>query len=212
MEISDTGIGMDRGTVDRIFEPYFSLKKKGEGTGMGLAVVHGIVKSYGGHITVQSEPGKGTSFQVYLPRLITSSDDSKAELKNNVPSGNERILIVDDEEIVVRVEQQILERLGYAVTATVNSAEALNTFRSDPENFDLVITDMTMPHLNGAELSQKLLEIKPDVPIIMYTGFSELISREKAESLGIREYLMKPVVRAELARVVRKVLEDTAYH
>ncbi len=207
LKISDTGTGMDRTTVDRIFDPYFTTKKKGEGTGMGLSVVHGIVKSHGGHITVYSEPGQGTSFQIYLPRIATSSTEFEAKLKEDIPLGKERILIVDDEETVVRMEQQMLEHLGYKVTAMINCEEALHAFTAQADDFDLIITDMTMPHMTGAELSQKILAIRPDIPIIMCTGFSELINEDKAKAIGIREYVMKPVVRQEMAKVVRKVLD-----
>ena len=207
LKVSDTGHGMPRAILDRIFEPYFTTKGKGEGTGMGLAVTHGIVKSFGGHITVYSEPEQGTSFNVYLPRIVLTSTSSEIKDNNNVLTGNERILVIDDEESIVKIEQKILERLGYKVTAMVSSEKALQTFSSQPDQFDLIITDMTMPQMTGAELSRKILAIRPDIPIILCTGFSELINEDKAKAFGIRAFFMKPIVGKELAKVIRNVLE-----
>ena len=208
LEVSDTGQGMDRFTRERIFEPYFTTKANGEGTGIGLAVVHGIVKNHGGHIEVYSEHGKGTTFSIYLPRIVTSAVQVTAEGPEPLPRGNEeQILIVDDDKVMVKTEQQILEGLGYQVTATNHGEEALQAFCGNPENFDLVITDMTMPQITGIELAQQLMAVREDIPIILCTGFSELINEEKAKALGIREYVMKPIVRQELAVIVRKVLD-----
>jgi PAS domain S-box-containing protein len=208
LEVSDTGHGMDRATRERIFEPYFTTKKKGEGTGMGLAVAHGIVKNHGGYIAVYSEPGQGTTFNVYLPRILAATVPVVAESATPLRRGNkERILIVDDDKTIVQLEQQILEGLDYQVTASSDSQEALETFCAGPADFDLVITNMTMPRLTGIELAQRLLVVREDIPIILCTGFSELVNEEKAKALGIREYVMKPVVRQELARVVRKALD-----
>ncbi|MBU0484065.1 MAG: DUF3365 domain-containing protein [Proteobacteria bacterium] len=207
--VSDSGPGMERAVADKIFEPYFTTKKKGEGTGLGLSLVHGIVKSHGGHITVYSEPGKGTSFHVYLPRAIIEADAPETRNNSPLPTGNERILLVDDEEQIAGLEHQILSSLGYQVTSMTSSKQALATFTANPGNFDLVITDMTMPDMNGAELCQNLLAIRPDLPIILCTGFSELINKEKAESIGVREYIMKPVLRKDLAIVIRKILDHS---
>ncbi len=208
LEVSDTGVGMDRQTIENIFLPYFTTKKKGEGTGLGLSVVHGIVKSYGGHITVYSEIGKGTTFRLYLPRVCTdvaSGDNGVAEA---YLTGNERALIVDDEEVIVNMEERMLISLGYHVTAITSSSEALQVFQEDPGNFDVMITDMTMPKMSGAELIQRIRRIRPDIPVILCTGFSELIDKEKASILGIKKYLMKPVIKRDLASAIREVLDE----
>jgi CheY-like chemotaxis protein len=207
LTVTDTGTGIDESVIDRMFDPYFSTKEKGKGTGLGLAVVHGIVKSYKGNIRVYSEPGKGTAFHVYLPVLKSQFETEEADAVAPVKKGTERILLVDDEEPIVRMEKQMLERLGYDVTDRTSSIEALEAFKANPDKFDLVITDMTMPNMTGVQLSQKLLEIKPGVPIIICTGFSEKISEDKAKAMGIRGYVMKPVVKSELAKKIRKVLD-----
>jgi CheY-like chemotaxis protein len=153
---------------------------------MGLAVVHGIVKSHHGHISVYSDPGRGTTFHVYLPCVVTESNKAEVEVEGTVPSGLERILMVDDEEEIIRISRQILEELGYMVTALNGSIDAWEIFQSHPQDFDLVITDMTMPNMTGAELAIKILQIRPDMPIVLCTGFSEQISEKKAKSLGIK--------------------------
>ena len=206
LTVEDTGAGIDEYLMDRIFEPYFSTKGKDKGTGLGLAMVHGIVKSYGGNIRVYSEPCKGTAFHVYLPVIQTQAETKEIRIKSPVEGGKERILIVDDEEQIVRMSQQILERLGYHVTARTSSIETLEAFRAAPNKFDLVITDMTMPNMTGVQLTQKLIEIRSDIPVIICTGFSEKISEHKASIMGIRGYVMKPVVRSELAKKIREVL------
>jgi PAS domain S-box-containing protein len=208
LQVSDTGCGMDRALQERIFEPYFTTRKKGEGTGMGLALVHGIVKDHDGHITVYSESGKGSIFHVYLPRIETGDIDAEIAAPEALPRGHERVLVVDDEQIIVQMSQRMLEGLGYQVTAMTNSVAALQYFQAQSQAVDLVITDMTMPHITGAQLAQKLLAIKPDLPIILCTGFSELINEKKAKAIGIREYIMKPIVIHELAMVVRKALDE----
>ena len=204
--VSDTGHGMDRAVMERIFDPYFTTKEPNEGTGLGLSVVHGIVQSYGGVITVDSEPGKGTSFHVVLPR-IDREDTPKAETFAPLPTGNERILFIDDEKMLVEMGQEMLESLGYDVVALTNSLEALETFRAQPDRFDLVITDQTMPHKTGAELGRELLRIRPDIPIILCTGFSEIITEKQAEATGIRRFLMKPILRREMAQTIRDLLD-----
>jgi PAS domain S-box-containing protein len=206
LTVADTGTGIDESIMDRIFEPYYSTKVKGKGTGLGLAMVHGIVKSCGGNISVYSEPGKGTTFHVYLPVIQAQAETRETQDISTVETGKERILVVDDEEQIVRMIQQMLERLGYHVTARTSSIETLEAFRSAPDKFDLVITDMTMPNMTGVHLSQKLIEIRPDIPVIICTGFSERISEHKAKAMGIRGYVMKPVVRSELANKIREVL------
>lgn len=207
IEVSDTGCGMDDKTLTHIFEPYFTTKAKGKGTGLGLSVVHGIVKSYQGHITVHSQPDKGTSFHVYLPRITETPSSINAVCGETLATGTERVLLVDDDEIISTMMQQILQSLGYQVSSYNNSLEALACIASDPMAFDLLITDMTMPNLTGYELAQKALAIRSNLPIILCTGFSELTSKEQAQALGIRAYLMKPVSLQELTRTVRKVLD-----
>jgi PAS domain S-box-containing protein len=207
--VADTGAGIDKSIIDRIFEPYFSTKEKDKGTGLGLAMVHGIVKSYGGDIRVYSEPGKGSAFHVYLPVIQTQAETKKNRVISPVEGGKERILLVDDEEQIVRMSQQMLERLGYHVTARTSSIETLKAFRAVPHKFDLVITDTTMPNMTGIELARKLMEIRSDIPIIICTGFSEKISPDKATAMGIRGYVMKPIVKSELAKKIREVLDKS---
>jgi signal transduction histidine kinase/ActR/RegA family two-component response regulator len=205
--VRDEGCGMDAVVLDRIFEPYYTTKEQGKGTGLGLSVIHGIVKNHRGDISVTSSPGKGTTFKVYLP--ITEDADIVTELEpsNGAAKGNERILLIDDEEQIVSMEQQMLENLGYEVTARTDSTEALKEFSLQPQNFDLVITDMTMPQMTGDELAQKLLDIKPDIPVILCTGFNEDITEEKALAMGIQKFVMKPVIKNDLATTIRTVLD-----
>ncbi|MEQ8187868.1 MAG: ATP-binding protein [Candidatus Eremiobacterota bacterium] len=204
LNVSDTGPGMEKHVMERIFEPYFTTKKHGEGTGMGLSVVYGIVKNYGGHINVYSEPGKGTSFHIYLPVIDRTIVSEKSE---QVTGGHEKILFVDDEKELVNVYRIMLKNLGYDVTAIYDSEEALNLFRHEPDKFDLLITDYTMPKLTGAELAFKIFEIKPDFPVILCSGFSEALNREQAIEAGIKEFLMKPLNKKIVARAIRKVLD-----
>jgi PAS domain S-box-containing protein len=209
LQISDTGAGIEPGILGRIFDPYFSTKSKDKGTGLGLAVTHGIVKSHGGHISVYSMPGKGTTFTVYLPvvkhqEYVTPKEDALTP----IVGGNERILIVDDQEMIVQMEREMIERLGYHATARTSSTEALEAFRAKPDEFDLVITDMTMPNMTGDKLAEELHRIRSDVPVILCTGFSEIISPENADALGIKGFLMKPVVWKDLAGMIRKVLNN----
>jgi PAS domain S-box-containing protein len=206
LTVEDTGTGIDEYVMDRIFEPYFSTKEKDKGTGLGLAMIHGIVKSCGGNIRVYSEPGKGTAFHIYLPVIQTRAETKETRIISPVEGGKERILIVDDEDQIVRMTEQMLKRLGYHVTARTSSIEALEAFRATPDKFDLVITDMTMPNMTGVHLTQKLIEIRPDIPVIICTGFSEKISEQKASAMGIRGYVMKPVVKSALAKKIREVL------
>ena len=207
LTVSDTGCGMDQVTMERIFEPYFTTKKVGEGTGLGLAVVHGIVKSHGGEITVYSEPGRGTTFQVYFPR-IKSYPTGKLELSPTVSGGEERILFIDDEKDLVDAGYQTLARLGYKVTATTSSKEALNVFRKNPGKFDLVITDQTMPEITGCELSKKLIAIRPDIPVILCTGLSGILRPEEILAAGIREFISKPFTKKTIAKALRNILDE----
>lgn len=207
LNVSDAGHGMERKVIDRIFEPYFTTKEKGEGTGMGLAVVHGIVKSHGGAISVYSETGRGTTFHVYLPRIEREVKAEPEEIMP-LPTGKEQILFVDDEPAIVDIGKGILESLGYTVVTRTSPIEALEAFKAQPDKFDLVITDMTMPKMTGDKLAKELMAIRPDIPIILCTGFSELINEEKAKAMGIRRLVMKPIVQREMANAVRKVLDQ----
>jgi PAS domain S-box-containing protein len=208
LEVCDTGCGMEHKTMERIFEPYFTTKAKGEGNGLGLSVVHGIVKSYQGQITVYSEPGKGTCFHVYFPLIVEAPALVESVRTSPLPTGSERLLVVDDEEVITTMLKAVLTHLGYQITVTNNSQEALALITDSPAAFDLLITDMTMPQLTGLELTAKALAIRSDLPIILCTGFSELINKEQARAMGIRAYLMKPVSVNELAIAVRKALDE----
>lgn len=207
LTVSDTGRGIDSSVIDRIFDPYFTTKGRGEGTGLGLAVVHGIVKGLGGAIKVQSEVGKGTAFEIFLPREKETEAKTEPISPAAVPTGKESILLVDDEIALSAMAARMLENLGYHVTAATDSGEAFELFRSNPHRFDLVITDQTMPRLTGAELARQILSLRPDIPIILCTGFSDLVDRESAEAIGIRAFMMKPVTMTNLAETVRKALD-----
>jgi nitrogen-specific signal transduction histidine kinase/CheY-like chemotaxis protein len=206
--VQDSGSGMSPDIVQRIFEPFFTTKGVGEGTGMGLPVVYGVVKSLNGTIAVESEPGVGSTFRVFLPVTRIDEKPTGSEVRET-PKGSERILFVDDEELLTEWGQAALERLGYTVTALTDSTEALNLFSSDPSRFDLVILDQTMPKLTGLHLARKILTIRNDIPIILCTGHSDSVSPEKARAEGIKEFLMKPLGRQELAEVIRRVLDAT---
>jgi PAS domain S-box-containing protein len=206
LTVSDTGHGIDPGILDRIFDPYFTTKRPGEGTGLGLAVVHGIVESHGGAVTVESGPGKGSAFHVFLP-AIEIEPGVVEEPVLPLPKGNETILLVDDEADLVNIGRQMLERLGYKVVTAANGTEALEAFCMNRDRFDLVITDQTMPHMKGSELAGEILRIKPHIPIILCTGFDRAITPEKAADMGIRALLMKPLGLYETASVIRRVLD-----
>jgi PAS domain S-box-containing protein len=208
LTVSDNGHGIDQSIKERIFEPYFTTKKIGEGSGMGLSIVHGIVKSYGGEITVESEAGKGTSFHIFFPG-IKSNEPIEIIGTSKPPGGKENILLVDDEEeLVVMVLKKILEDLGYNVTARNSGMQALKVFCEDPDRFDLVITDQTMPKMTGIELSRKLLAIRHDIPIILTSGFSQVISSEMIKKIGIKKFIMKPFEIEELAHLIRNLLDE----
>jgi PAS domain S-box-containing protein len=204
LEVSDTGHGMEPAVKERIFDPYFTTKGVGEGTGMGLAVVQGIIKNHGGVIGVYSEPGHGTVFHIFLPKF--AGEVNHLGTVDVLPSGGgERILFVDDETMLTELGQILLESLGYTVTVTTDSREALSLFRSTPHAFDLVITDMTMPRLTGNELARELLAIRPNIPIILCSGFSELINEKQAKEIGIKEFVMKPYSLKSLDHTIRKI-------
>jgi CheY-like chemotaxis protein len=206
LTVSDTGHGMERSVMERIFDPYFTTKGPGEGTGLGLAVVHGIVKGHDGAIRVESEPGRGATFEVLLPTIHHETGAEPLPGTREIPGGTERVLFVDDEEPLALTGKGMLEALGYRVSATTSSREALEIFRSRPDQFDLVITDMTMPHMTGSELAGHVLKIRADIPVILCTGYSDLITPEKAKDMGIREFVTKPLPLQDLADTIRIVL------
>ena len=206
IEVKDNGHGIEQENLERIFDPYFSTKKKDEGTGLGLAVVHGIVDGHKGAIRVQSEPGKGAVFQIFLP-AIREESEPEFESPMTLPAGSERILLVDDELTLVNLCRNMLVRLGYQVETANGGVQALEMFLAGPDRFDLVITDYTMPYLTGEGLAQQIMEIRPDLPIVLCTGYSKRIDEVRAKNLGIRQFIMKPVAMRELARVVRAALD-----
>lgn len=208
LSVSDNGVGIPKEIMNNIFEPYFTTKEKGKGTGLGLAVVYGILTEHKGDIKVYSEKGLGTTFNVYLPLMKKSDEAISTEKELNKLTGTERILLVDDEKSVVRLEKLMLERLGYNVSAMSNSLEALEIFNSNPDGYDLVISDMTMPNMTGDQLAQELMAIRPDIPIVICTGFSERINKEQAEANKVKGFLMKPVIKSEMAQMVREVLDE----
>jgi CheY-like chemotaxis protein len=201
---------MDYITAEKIFDPFFTTKKPGKGTGMGLSVVHGIVTDMNGVIQVKTEPDRGTTFDVYFPLGAETEDKETLQVTDPVPGGTETILLVDDEPDIVSMEMQLLEWLGYHVIPFTSSAEALERFQTAPELFDLVITDMAMPGMSGNKLAGKLLKVRPDIPMIICTGFSQIMDQEKAISLGFKGFLYKPIVMKDLACAVRQALDSPA--
>jgi PAS domain S-box-containing protein len=204
--VSDTGPGIDPKIIDQIFDPYFTTKEVGKGSGMGLAVVHGIVKNHNGAIIVESSSGKGTKFSIFFP-LATEKPMVEAQTNKDIPRGNETILFVDDEISIVKMVKRMFERLGYKVETATTPQDALELFRSNPDHFDLVITDMTMPQMTGVKLSEKLMALRKDIPIIVCSGYSNLVDDEKAKELGLAAYIMKPINMLETAQTIRKVLD-----
>jgi PAS domain S-box-containing protein len=207
LAVSDTGKGISQEEIDRIFDPYYTTKEIGRGTGMGLAVVHGIIKGHNGIIEVASEPGIGTTFNIYFP-IVEKKAVIERETDEQLPSGNERILFVDDEESIVKLGRLRLERMGYKVEATTSPIKALDLFRSQSNKFDLVITDMAMPKMTGDKLVKEVLNIRPDIPVILCTGFSEKIDETIAKEIGVADYLEKPLGKRDFALKIRKVLDD----
>jgi PAS domain S-box-containing protein len=205
--VSDTGPGIEPDIIERIFDPYFTTKELGEGSGMGLAVVHSIVKNHNGAITVDSQPGKGATFTILFP-VINVRPALETKSPDELPLGSESILFVDDEISIANITQKILKRFGYRVITSLNPLEALKLFASKPHDFDLVITDMRMPQMNGVELSEKLKEIRPNIPVILFTGHSSLIDEEKAKKLGISACVMKPIMVKNIARTIRNLLDN----
>lgn len=205
--VSDTGHGIDSSIVERIFDPFYTTKLVGEGTGLGLSVVYGIVKGLGGIITTQSELDKGSTFNIYFPR-VQAQVESRTEDRKELPKGNESILFIDDETDLAKMGRMMLESLGYKVVSCTDSVEALEDFLEHPDRYDLVITDMTMPGMTGLDVANQLLKINPQFPIILCTGYSEIIDEKKAKQMGIRAFLMKPVSMKVLADAVRKALDE----
>lgn len=206
LRVIDTGVGIKAEEKINIFNPYFTTKEFGKGTGLGLAIVHGIVKSYNGTILVESTLGRGTTFTIYLP-TVSEEAWKESEVEELLLTGNERVLFVDDDEVLADMGKNMLERLGYSVTVRKSSPKALETFRATPDQFDLVFTDQTMPDMTGMDLAQEILRIRPEIPIILCTGYSSRISEEKAVAMGIREFAMKPLVQKDIAQLIRKVLD-----
>jgi len=206
LRVHDSGQGIPPVIMERIFEPYFTTKEKGQGTGLGLALVHGIVKLCGGGIKVQSAPGQGTAFEVLFP-VMRTEELQEPEAVRPMPTGAENILVVDYEEDIVVAAKILLEQLGYQVTALTGSREALEAFRAAPKGFDLVMVDQTMPQMSGGELAGELLKIRPGLPIIICTGYSETLTPEKARALGIRDLITKPINPQQLAEAVRRELD-----
>ena len=204
--VRDTGPGIAPEIIGNIFDPFFTTKKPGEGTGLGLSVVHGIVTQHHGYITVESEPGKGSTFMVYLPKAGEEAPIETAR-EDAIPTGSERVLFVDDEEALAEMGEDILAELGYDVTSRMSSVEALSLVKNDPSRFDLVITDQTMPEMTGIELAKEILAIRADMPIIMCTGFSYVVDTDSARAAGIKAFAMKPLTKKEIAGTVRKVLD-----
>jgi len=211
LSVSDTGVGMTRAVLSRIFEPFFTTRPRGQGTGLGLSVIHGIVGQYGGHISVYSEPGQGTNFRIFLPLCPAPTTPATELVKPQpLPGGSERILFVDDEDSLVSLVSKLLTRIGYAVEATTDSLQALEWLRQNPERCDLLITDVTMPRLTGDALARSALELRPGLPIILCSGFSDRVDAEKARSLGAKGFISKPFVLSSLAQLIRQALEHSS--
>jgi CheY-like chemotaxis protein len=208
LTVADTGVGIPAEHLTRIFDPFFTTKPKGEGTGMGLSVVHGIVTKLGGLVTVESQPGEGARFEIYLPAIEKTVAGVAAQAGEALPTGTERILFVDDETFQTDMLKHMLSLLGYQVTAFNSSPDALAWFEGQPDAVDLVITDIIMPRLSGDEMARRMLMVRPDLPIIVCTGYSENFNEAKARAMGIRAFLLKPLVMEELSRLIRRVLDD----
>jgi len=208
LEVSDTGCGIDKELIEKIFDPYFSTKKKGEGTGLGLALVQGIVNDHNGFMEVDTQINRGSSFYIYLPIIEkTTAQGTLSSKKPPLSKGNENLMIVDDEESIRSIFKDFMERNGYKVNAFENGLEALREFKKNPDYFDLVITDMTMPGITGDKLATELLEIRPDLLIILCTGYSTTMTEIKAAQIGIKKYIQKPITNFDLAVLVRELLD-----
>lgn len=206
LSVKDSGIGMLPEVKNRIFEPYFTTKEVGKGTGMGLAIIHGIVTDLGGFLTCDSSPGAGTLFQIFLP-AINQVAPPATDFHQEVPGGNERILYIDDEEALAEMGKKMLGRLGYDVTSYTNSLDALASFQNQPDQFDLIITDQTMPGMTGVDIARRMLQIRPSIPIILCTGYSSLLTSKKIEEFGIQGFAMKPLFQKDIAILIRQLLD-----
>jgi len=205
--VSDTGIGMTPEIMDRIFDPFFTTKEPGEGTGMGLSMVHGIVKRHKGAMSVQSKPGKGTKFDFFFP-IIENKEIEEVKSPSLITEGHGQILFVDDEKDIVDMGKKIIENFGYQVVGVEDSMEALEIFKNNPDDFDLVISDITMPNITGEDFAKKILSIKPDIPIILCTGYSDIISERHAKKIGIKKYIMKPFSGQKIAEAINEVFNE----
>ena len=208
LSICDDGYGIPADLIEKIFDPYFTTKGAGKGTGLGLSVAYGAVKEHGGDIQVSSRIGHGTIFNIYFPLIGQFEENNFEQQFIDVKTGTEKILLVDDETAIVKLEKQMLEKLGYQITGKTNSIDALKTFRSDPDNFDIVVTDMNMPGLTGMQLAKEILSIRPELPIIICTGFSEWLNEEQVYKLGVKGLLMKPMSKARIAETIRNLLDQ----
>jgi CheY-like chemotaxis protein/anti-sigma regulatory factor (Ser/Thr protein kinase) len=206
--VSDTGAGIEKQHIERIFDPFFTTREIGSGSGLGLAVVHGIVSRHGGKISVESEPGNGAKFTVYF-REAENAPKQLLTPATTPAGGNERILLVDDELLVVEVTRRRLELLGYQVSSYTRSDEALECFLRQPDAFDCIITDQTMPKMTGEQLTRAVLDVRPDIPVILCTGYSALVDAEKAEKIGVKAFVLKPFDQKNLAHTVRTVLDGS---
>ncbi len=207
LTVRDTGTGIPPDIIGKIFNPFFTTKGPGEGTGLGLSVVDGIVRQHDGYITVESEPGKGSVFIVYLPKVAETAPSESAG-DDVIPAGHERVLFIDDEEPLAEMGRQLLEKLGYSVTTRTSSTDALAALRRDPAAYDLIITDETMPEMTGMEFAKEVLALRPDMPVILCTGFSHRVDADQAKAAGIRGFALKPMTKAETAKIIRKVLDE----
>ena len=207
LTVSDTGHGIDPAVAKKIFEPYFTTKRRGEGTGLGLSVVHGIVNQLGGAVTVYSEPEKGTTFHVYLPKIEVDEDHPPNTMQATICGGNESILLVDDDSVLLEMTREMLEGLGYEIVSRSSSQEAVQAFLSNPDRFDLIITDQTMPEMTGLELAEKIRLLGFNKPIILFSGFSTDLPQKRLDACGIRAVLKKPVLRQDLAATIRKAMQ-----
>ncbi|MCP4196940.1 MAG: response regulator, partial [Proteobacteria bacterium] len=206
IKISDTGVGIPPEDQTRIFDPFFTTKDLGKGTGLGLSTVQNIIQTHGGTITVESEIGVGSTFRVYLPSIEHSKFEPITR-DSTVPTGNEHILVVDDEEQIVRMLKRLLEPLGYRVTSMTSSLEALLAFRDSPNLFDIVVTDQTMPELTGTKLAAEMLRIRPDLPIILTSGYTNSVTETQIAELGIGAFLPKPISKFDIGHTLRRLLD-----
>jgi signal transduction histidine kinase/CheY-like chemotaxis protein len=207
--ISDTGVGIDDDIIDLIFDPFFTTKAKGKGTGMGLFIAYGIVQKYNGTISVESTPGHGTAFHVFLPESNREILELPIVQEFSLV-GKEHIMLIDDEKLLVEMGKKMLERLGYTVMALTDSHTALEVFSASPDDFDLIITDQTMPDMTGLELAKEMLKKRPSLPIILCTGYSSHVNEEIAKQYGIRKFLYKPVIKSDLANLIRDIFSNTS--